>query len=179
MNAPSFTKAVDNPFLACACVDFAFQMSKSAAEDATDRMMADAVTGDAVTGAGVTGDGQARLAPVDFFIHICCHLYKEATSFLAQEIAQDFNLIKFVDVARYRARHAADLTPDAVWARAEAFGVAGEVAEVLALTAKVLDIRFPGYGIGATQGAIGRMRLRDGREIRRSDDEIIGVMAAV
>jgi hypothetical protein len=43
----------------------------------------------------------AYLTPPDFFLHLCCHLYKEATSALWIHDGCDLNLIKFCDVREF------------------------------------------------------------------------------
>lgn len=46
-------------------------------------------------------DGMHYLKPKDFFLHLCCHLYKEATNAEWIYINSDINLIKFCDVREY------------------------------------------------------------------------------
>lgn len=41
------------------------------------------------------------LDSIDFFIHLCAHLYKEATTAVSVVYFQDINLIKFCDVREY------------------------------------------------------------------------------
>ena len=38
------------------------------------------------------------LSPVDFMIHLCCHLYKEATVYAWVEMERDLSLYKFLDI---------------------------------------------------------------------------------
>ncbi|MDI9216427.1 nucleotidyltransferase family protein [Clostridium tertium] len=45
--------------------------------------------------------GHLSLRPSDFFIHLCCHLYKEATNAMWVIIGKDLNLIKFCDVREF------------------------------------------------------------------------------
>ncbi|SCZ09497.1 nucleotidyltransferase domain-containing protein [Alkaliphilus peptidifermentans] len=46
-------------------------------------------------------DITAVLKPEDFFIHLCCHLYKEATNVMWVKLESDLNLIKFCDVREF------------------------------------------------------------------------------
>lgn len=41
------------------------------------------------------------LCDSDFFIHLCCHLYKEATNAMWVMIEKDLNLIKFCDIREF------------------------------------------------------------------------------
>jgi hypothetical protein len=76
-------------------VDFAFGMLFEHTEDVSKELLIN----EAVIG------GQKTLSVHDFFLHLCTHLYKEATMEATIAVGQDLNLIKYVDVREFILLH--------------------------------------------------------------------------
>lgn len=87
-NLPGFLRLSDDDFVDVDCVDFAFGLSFSDDRD---------LSGEMLSRRGVMA-GIETFHPVDFFIHVCCHLYKEASNDAWVQLGLDVNLIKFCDV---------------------------------------------------------------------------------
>ena len=92
-NLHPFARASSEPFLGFSSVDFAFDV--------------DPIHRNAQAGAemlsrtreiAIHSFSTSLLAPDDFLIHVCAHLYKEACSAFAAEDFSQLNLIKFCDV---------------------------------------------------------------------------------
>lgn len=90
-NLMPYLAARESAFAPVVHVDFAFGLLFEHRADVSARIMARE---------GVIG-GCRTLAVEDFLIHLCTHLYKEATMEAAIAIGQDFNLIKFVDLMEF------------------------------------------------------------------------------
>lgn len=87
-----FRKIIDSPFAKTVDIDFSFALDFNKDEKPVFEMM----------NAGTQfRDGEIILQPYHFFIHQCCHHYKEASNAAWILKGSDFNLIKFCDVREY------------------------------------------------------------------------------
>lgn len=86
-----FVKICDSQYAECIKFDISFNLDMKLAPNPVPSMLERAYQ----------SDGLWYLRPSDFFIHLCCHLYKEASN--AEWIYQnkDVNIIKFCDVREY------------------------------------------------------------------------------
>lgn len=54
----------------------------------------------------ILNNGSANeMDPIDFLLHLCCHLYKEAEEIIWIKAAADLNLIKFCDIREFILYH--------------------------------------------------------------------------
>lgn len=90
-NLSPFVKKSESPFFDHYKVDFSFNLDLELKVDPVKEMLARAWQ----------EDGLSYLKPEDFFLHLCCHLYKEATNAEWIYINSDINFIKFCDVREY------------------------------------------------------------------------------
>lgn len=79
------------------------------------------------------------LAHVDFLIHLCTHLFKEATTKLWEFIGQDINIIKFCDIREYIHKLGVESFATVLSQRAAELDVHNEVSFALSLTASVYE----------------------------------------
>lgn len=86
-----FAKICDSQYAECIKFDISFNLDLKLEPNPVPSMLERAYQ----------SDGLWYLKPSDFFIHLCCHLYKEASN--AEWIYQnkDVNIIKFCDVREY------------------------------------------------------------------------------
>lgn len=100
-NLPVFVKAHDSPYVECLEVDFSFSLDLSRNTVPVEAMI---------------GRAQAtQMADPDFFVHLCCHLYREASSAVWIYLGGDMSLIKFCDVREFiRARMTAEKLDEAI-----------------------------------------------------------------
>lgn len=86
-----FAKICDSQYAECVKFDISFNLDLKLEPNPVSSMLDRAYQ----------SDGLWYLKPSDFFIHLCCHLYKEASN--AEWIYQnkDVNIIKFCDVREY------------------------------------------------------------------------------
>lgn len=90
-NLPPFHKLMNDGLVDIVSADFTFGLSFSHSHDVSNAMISNS-------------DEYGKyisLSYLDLFIHICCHLYKEATNVAWSEFKQDINLIKFCDVREF------------------------------------------------------------------------------
>jgi hypothetical protein len=90
-NLPPFRKIVNSIHINILNVDFTFGLSFSDSKDVCKKLLAEKET---------ISDFNT-LSRVDFFIHLCCHLFKEASNEAWIGIGQDINLIKFCDIREF------------------------------------------------------------------------------
>lgn len=86
-NLPSYVKAVNSQYVDYFAIDFALTLDLERDLKPVRIMLHDAA--------------EDYLRPAHFFIHLCCHLYKEATGAIWIYLNSDINLIKFCDVREY------------------------------------------------------------------------------
>jgi hypothetical protein len=90
-NLMPFVKVTESQYAEFIPFDFSFSLDFSRFTEAVDIIVERSV---------VSGNMRC-LKPGDFFIHQCCHHYKEATNVSWINIGSDLNLIKFCDVREY------------------------------------------------------------------------------
>lgn len=90
-NLPSFVKESDSTYSQFYKYDFSFNLYPKLKAQPVDLMLDRAEKGTVYH----------TLRPSDFFIHLCCHLHKEATRTEWIYINGDINFIKFCDVREY------------------------------------------------------------------------------
>jgi len=73
--------------------DFCFSLDLDIKKEPVDIMISRTIT--------EGNDGFNYLKPSDCFLHLCCHLYKEATNSMWVMIEKDLNLIKFCDIREF------------------------------------------------------------------------------
>ena len=78
------------------------------------------------------------LNPIDFFIHLCCHLYKEATTLPWIEMKRDMTLYKYCDI--YLLLEDREVNVLDVFERAKNLGVEKECAFAIIQTAKLFNM---------------------------------------
>lgn len=92
-NVHPFIRTDPDPFLDFSCVDFAFDIDPVQKNpDASLQMLG------RLRSVDIAGLPVPLLAPDDFLIHVCAHVYKEACSSFAKIAYTLLNLIKFCDV---------------------------------------------------------------------------------
>lgn len=91
-----FSKLVDDDFCNIVEFDFSFSLDFRKEVNIVDSMIDHAEK--------INGRFCSYLRPEDFFIHLCCHLFKEATNVEWVELGQDLNIIKFCDIREYLLR---------------------------------------------------------------------------
>lgn len=92
-NMPLFTKMREERYVRFLEIDFTFGIDFNRKNTAVSSMLQNTFYDESA--------GFERLDRVDFFIHLCAHLYKEATNASWVIYFQDINLIKFCDVREY------------------------------------------------------------------------------
>ncbi len=91
-NLFAFKKQVDNPYVGYFVFDFCFNLDILSDKDPIPEMFSRLNT----------DEGDLKyLSDIDFFIHLCVHLYKEATDAVCILHSTDLNLIKFCDVREF------------------------------------------------------------------------------
>lgn len=93
-NLPGFMRISENPFVAVECVDFTFGLGFLDDRDLSNEMM---------SRRGVIA-GIETLDPIDFYLHVCSHLFKEASNDAWVQLGLAVNLIKFCDVRELSLR---------------------------------------------------------------------------
>jgi hypothetical protein len=91
-NLFAFKKQVNNPYVGYFVFDFCFNLDLLNDKDPIPEMISRLDTAQ---------DGLTYLSDIDFFIHLCVHLYKEATDAVCILHSTDLNLIKFCDVREF------------------------------------------------------------------------------
>jgi len=88
-----YIKEVNLPYLRYFEVDINFSLDyKNGKPDAVRELVERAVTAKA-------GDGEIRtLSRADFFLHLCAHLHKEATTYPWIRMKRDMTLYKYIDI---------------------------------------------------------------------------------
>ncbi|KER04104.1 nucleotidyltransferase family protein [Photorhabdus temperata] len=87
-NLPPFHKPIKEHIVDVVSVDFTFGISFTQSKDVSSLLMANSAY----------YVNYKSLGYIDLFIHICCHLYKEASNSAWEKFKQNINLIKFCDV---------------------------------------------------------------------------------
>jgi hypothetical protein len=85
---PSFTKKCESEFLHSFQIDFSFSLDLNKDIEPVKEMIEGS-------------KNNIFLENKYFFIHLCCHLYKEATGAFWVNSSSDLNLIKFCDIREY------------------------------------------------------------------------------
>ena len=88
----------------------------------------------------------------DFFIHLCAHLYKEATTLPWVEMKRDMTLYKYADIYLL-VSEMSDSMIDRIFKRARGLDVDQECAFAILQTAELFDIEND-YAIKASEKAI-------------------------
>ncbi len=113
-NLPPFRRLVDSEHIDVVNVDFAYGISYFENSSIDEEMIS----------RFSNIEGIRTLEEVDFFIHLCCHLHKEATNEAWVSLSQDVNLIKFCDVHRFFYSNILGVNEREVVIRARELGVA-------------------------------------------------------
>ena len=92
-NLYPFKKIDVSPFVGLKVFDFSFSLDLDLDKKAVDEIISNIYFDNEY--------GRNILKPAHFFIHLCCHLFKEATTAVFIEESNDLNLIKFCDVREY------------------------------------------------------------------------------
>ncbi|MBQ8040048.1 MAG: nucleotidyltransferase family protein [Lachnospiraceae bacterium] len=92
-NMPLFTKMREERYVRFLEIDFTFGIDFNRKNTAVSTMLQNTVYDE--------NTNFECLSSVDFFIHLCAHLYKEATNASSVIYFQDINLIKFCDVREF------------------------------------------------------------------------------
>ena len=92
-NHPPFSKVTDNPIIPLLILDFSFSLDFKRDFNVVNSMVENSKYNDAYE--------FNSLNSADFFIHLCCHIFKEATNAIWVLHYQDINLIKFCDAREY------------------------------------------------------------------------------
>jgi hypothetical protein len=88
---PEFIKNSNDDYTGILSADFSFGLQYGESQDQSERVLARS----AVIG------GRKTLSVYDFFIQVCCHLYKEASNEAWVEYGLDINIVKFCDVREF------------------------------------------------------------------------------
>lgn len=83
------------------------------------------------------------LAPADFLLHLCAHLYKEASIYNWVEMGRDLSLYKFSDLYLLLREDLDEALAAEVLERAEACGLKGECAFSFYHTRELFSMRHP------------------------------------
>ena len=83
------------------------------------------------------------LAPADFLLHLCAHLYKEASIYNWVEMGRDLSLYKFSDLYLLLREDLDEALAAEVLERAEACGLKGECAFSFYHTRALFSMRHP------------------------------------
>jgi len=88
-----YRKIINNDFCRFITLDFCFSLDLSLDTKPVDEMIS-------MAGRNIN-ENICKLKNSHFFVHLCCHLYKEATNALWVTFDEDLNLIKFCDVREF------------------------------------------------------------------------------
>ena len=94
-NLYAFKKKINNPIINFIDIDVCFNIDLKIRDNMAERML---------KRSRVEGDNTI-LKPCDFFMHLCSHLYKEATNAMWIQLEKDIALIKFCDVREFYLRY--------------------------------------------------------------------------
>lgn len=83
------------------------------------------------------------LAPADFLLHLCAHLYKEASIYNWVEMGRDLSLYKFSDLYLLLREDLDGKLAEEILERAEACGLQGECAYSFYHTRELFSMRHP------------------------------------
>lgn len=115
-NLHKHVKRLGTPFVEVCRVDFSYDATARGEYAVTEHLLDGAVE-------GRCGALPCQiLNPVDFFLHIGLHLYKEAVNERWLEAGSAQNLIKYCDLREYLRRSGSEFTPGEVAARAIEIG---------------------------------------------------------
>jgi hypothetical protein len=92
-NMYPIAKMTNSDYARVVSLDFSFSMDLDIKTEPIDIMLSRSVKNQ--------NDSHYYLKPSDFFIHQCCHHYREATNASWVILGYDLNLIKFCDVREY------------------------------------------------------------------------------
>lgn len=90
-----FKKRINSPYLGVIDIDVCFNIDLKIRDNLVDEML----------GRSNTVNGITNLSPCDFMLHLCSHLYKEATNAMWIQLEKDMALIKFCDVREYYLKY--------------------------------------------------------------------------
>lgn len=86
--------------------------------------------------------GVISLDKYDFFIHLCCHLYKEATTYPWVKMKRDMTLYKFTDILMLLDKFSDDETEN-MFKRADELELADICACVIGWTIQMFEVSYP------------------------------------
>lgn len=130
-----YIKQMDLPGMQFLEVDINFSLDYKPGNTQLVREMLERVT-NRVTG----GEEIPTLEASDFFVHLCCHLYKEATTLPWVEMSRDMTLYKYCDI--YTLLNAADQEQtEKLFERAKALETEKICAFAVLQTAALLDLK--------------------------------------
>lgn len=112
-NLPPFCNIHPEPTVDIISIDFTFGLSFSDKKDINEKILST----DSIL------NNKKTLSNIDFFIHLCTHLYKEASNEAWENFAQDINLIKFCDVREYYYFLSKKIDNDDIISRVNELGV--------------------------------------------------------
>jgi len=110
------TKVIDDPFSHYISIDFSYNVDLQKSFSASKLLL------DASSEGELLGVRTHLLDNTDFLIHLCIHLYKEATNVQWVLYHADLNLIKFCDVREYVLAIQKDLNPAHLCERTKQLG---------------------------------------------------------
>ena len=90
-NVPTYVKKAESLAVESYDIDFSFSLNLDKRLEPVEEMILQSNNG--------------YLKPAHFFVHLCCHLHKEATGAIWILHESDLNLIKFCDVREYVIQH--------------------------------------------------------------------------
>ena len=130
-----FIKEVNLPGMKHFEVDVNFSLDyKNSAEDALSSMLARRER------KHLNGEEIPTLCDADFFIHLCTHLYKEATTLPWVRMCRDMTLYKYADIYLL-LDEMNEASVNEVFLRAHALGLEKECAFAVLSTAALFDIK--------------------------------------
>ena len=125
-----YIKEMNLPFFKYLEVDLNFSVDyKNSNDDTVNKIISRAVTDDAL--------GIKLPDKQDFFIHLCCHLYKEATTLPWVKMRRDMTLYKYLDIYMLLCEYTDDDISE-IFKRAGELGVADICACVILWTCDLM-----------------------------------------
>ena len=107
---------VDDPYLKFVTLDFSYDVDLQQNYIASNGMWESTVS------AEMLGHQLECLSPIHFLLHLCVHLFKEATNVQWILAHQDLNLIKFCDIREYILANLTNIAWEQVPKRAKELG---------------------------------------------------------
>ena len=90
-NLPPFHKVTNDDWCPILSIDSSFSFQYKMDKKNMDKII----------NRGILKNGKWELDKVDMFLHLCCHLYKEASNATWILLGNDLNLIKFCDIREF------------------------------------------------------------------------------